>query len=212
MTATPARCFNALAADTRWHAFTPEEKRSVDVFVRRWGIRRGQHVLEPGCGAGRLTAVLARQTGPTGRVVAFDSSREFIRVAEQRGLPVQVSLHQARVQAFPLSPAEFDHIVCFNVFPHLLPPAAVTRRLAAALKPGGFFWIAHTCSRSFVNAVHRGGPASIRDHLLPAPGKLTRLLRSAGLDEIEIEDAPGHFFARAARPARPSTQSFQRHA
>ena len=208
MAATPARCFNALAADTRWHAFTPEEKRTVDAFVRRWGIRRGQHVLEPGCGAGRLTAVLARLTGPTGRVVAFDSSREFIRVAAQRGLPAQVRLHRAPVLSFPLPPAEFDHIVCFNVFPHLLPPAAVTRRLAAALKPGGFFWIAHTCSRQFVNAVHRGGPPSIRDHLLPAPGGLTRLLRLAGLDEIEIEDAAGHFFARAVRPAHPSAQSF----
>jgi demethylmenaquinone methyltransferase/2-methoxy-6-polyprenyl-1,4-benzoquinol methylase len=165
-------------------------------------------VLEPGCGAGRLTAVLARLTGPAGRVVAFDSSREFIQVAALRGLPAQVSLHRAPVLSFPLPPAEFDHIVCFNVFPHLRPPAAVTRRLAAALKPGGFFWIAHTCSRQFVNAVHRGGPPSIRRHLLPAAGGLTRLLRSAGLDEIEIEDAAGHFFARAVRPARPSAQSF----
>ncbi|MDI1248377.1 MAG: class I SAM-dependent methyltransferase [Lacunisphaera sp.] len=204
MAATSANCFNALAADTRWHAFTREEKRTVAAFVRRWGIQRGQRVLEPGCGAGRLTAVLARQTGRAGRVVAFDASREFIRVAEQRGLPAQVSLHRARVQAFPLPPAEFDHIVCFNVFPHLLPQAAVTRRLVAALKPGGFFWIAHTCSRKFVNAVHRGGPPSIRAHLLPAPGSLARLLRAAGLDGIEIEDAAGHFSARAIRPAPPS--------
>jgi demethylmenaquinone methyltransferase/2-methoxy-6-polyprenyl-1,4-benzoquinol methylase len=204
MADTPSRCFNTLAADARWHAFTAEEQRTVDAFVRRWDIRRGQRVLEPGCGAGRLTAVLARLTGPFGRVVAFDSSREFIRVAEQRGLPVQVSLHQARVQAIPLPPAEFDHIVCFNVFPHLQPQVTVVRRLARALKPGGCFWIAHTCSRPFVNAVHRGGPASIRDHLLPAPGVLTRLLRSAGLDEIEIEDAAGHFFARAVRPSAQS--------
>lgn len=202
MASTPARCFNALAADPRWHAFTPEEKRMVAAFVRRWGIKRGQRVLEPGCGAGRLSAVLARLTGPRGRVVAFDSSREFIRVAERRGLPAQVSLHRARVQTFPLPASEFDHVVCFNVFPHLVPQATVTRRLAGALKPGGILWIAHTCSRKFVNAVHRGGPPSIRRHLLPVAGKLTRLLRTAGLDEIEIEDAPGHFLARAVRPLR----------
>lgn len=202
MASTPASCFNALAADTRWHAFTPEEKRTVAAFVRRWDIRRGQRVLEPGCGAGRLTAVLARLTGRRGCVVAFDSSREFIRVAERRGLPAQVSLHRARVQTFPLPPADFDHVVCFNVFPHLVPQAAITRRLAGALKPGGILWIAHTCNRKFVNAVHRGGPPSIRRHLLPAAGELTRLLRAAGLDEIEIEDAPGHFLARAVRPLR----------
>ena len=205
MTTDATPCFNALAADTRWHAFTPDETRMVRSFTRRWKIRRGDRVLEPGCGAGRLTAVLARLTGPRGRVVAFDSSRNFLQVAEKRGLPAQVSLHLARAQTFPLPPAGFDHIICFNIFPHLMPQAAVTRRLVAALKPGGVFWIAHTCSRKFVNGVHRSGPPSIRDHLLPARGKLTRLLRAAGLDGIEIEDAAGHFFARAVRPAHPST-------
>lgn len=200
MAATPTPCFEALAADTRWHAFTLEENRMVKDFARQWRIKPGEQVLEPGCGAGRLTAVLARLTGPRGRVVAFDSSRNFIRVAQQRGLPAQVSLHRARAQTLPLPTGEFDHIMCFNVFPHLMPQAAVTRRLVAALKPGGVFWIAHTCSRKFVNAIHRGGPPSIRDHLLPTAGRLTRLLRSAGLAEIEIEDAPGHFLARAVRP------------
>ena len=208
--ATP--CFNALAADSRWHAFTPAERRTVSRFVRRWGIKRGDRVLEPGCGAGRLTAVLARLTGPAGRVVAFDSSRNFIRVAEQRGLPAQVRLHLARAQTFPLPPAEFDHILCFNVFPHLTPQAAVTRRLVAALKPGGVFWIAHTCSRNFVNGVHRGGPPSIRDHQLPAPAALTRQLRAAGLTGIEIEDAAGHFLARAVRPGQLKTPPVSRHA
>jgi len=210
MTAAP--CFDKLASDTRWHAFTPEETRMVRGFARRWKIRRGDRVLEPGCGAGRLTEVLARLTGPTGWVVAFDSSRKFLRVAKKRGQPAQVSLHLARAQTFPLPSASFDHIMCFNVFPHLMPQAAVTKRLVAALKPGGIFWIAHTCSRKFVNGVHRGGPPSIRDHLLPAAGRLTRLLRSAGLAEIEIEDAPGHFLARAVRPVHPSAQPVYRHA
>jgi SAM-dependent methyltransferase len=212
MTTDATPCFNALAADTRWHDFTSAEQRMVSGFVRRWGIKRGDRVLEPGCGAGRLTAVLARLTGPGGRVVAFDSSRNFIRVAEQRGLPAQVSLHRARAQTFSLPPAEFDHIMCFNVFPHLMPQAAVTRRLVAALKPGGVFWIAHTCSRKFVNGVHRGGPPSIRDHLLPAPVALARLLRAAGLTGIEIEDAAGHFLARAVRPEQLTVPSSSRHA
>ena len=117
--------------------FTAEEWRRVDAFVQCWGIKPGDCVLEPGCGSGRLTAVLAGLTGPTGRVVAFDCSTEFLRLAAQRHLPPHVTLHAAWAEALPLAPESFDHVVCFNVFPHFVPQAVITRRLAAALRPGG---------------------------------------------------------------------------
>ena len=196
-----SRCFDQVAIDTRWHEFTAAERRTVDAFVRRWRIQPGDRVLEPGCGAGRLTEVLAALTGPAGRVVAFDFSPAFLRLTARRKLPQQVILHTARAETLPLAPASFDHVVCFNVFPHLTPQAAMARRFAAALRPGGVFWIAHTCSREFVNAIHRRGPASLRKHLLPAPRLLERLLREAGLEEIEIEDGADRFLARAVQPA-----------
>lgn len=201
MSAGAANCFDHLATDTRWHEFTAAERRTVDAFVRRWRIQPGDRVLEPGCGSGRLTVVLAALTGPAGRVVAFDSSAELMRLAARRKLPPHVTLHTARAATLPLAPASFDHVVCFNVFPHLVPQGAMARRLAAALRPGGVFWIAHTCSRQFVNAAHRRGPPSLRDHLLPAPRLLARLLRDAGLDQVEIEDGADRFLARAVRPA-----------
>jgi demethylmenaquinone methyltransferase/2-methoxy-6-polyprenyl-1,4-benzoquinol methylase len=194
-------CFDTLAADTRWRIFTVEERRKVDAFVRRWKIKPGDRVLEPGCGAGRLTEVLAALTGPAGSVVAFDASPEFMRLTAQRALPPHVSLHTARVDALPLPPAFFDHVVCFNVFPHLTPLPEPTRRLTAVLRPRGVFWIAHTRSQTFVNAVHREGPPEIHEHILPGPEELTRLLRDAGLGEIEIEDDAGFFLAHAVRLA-----------
>ena len=193
-------CFDALASDARWRTFTPEERRKVDVFVRRWGIKPGDCVLEAGCGSGRLTIVLAGLTGPTGRVTAFDCSTEFLRLAAQCRLPAHVTLHAAWAENIPLAPASFDHVVCFNVFPHLVPQAPIARRLAAALRPGGALWIAHTCSRAAVNAVHCGGPPALHGHILPTPWKLTRMLREAGLKEVEIEDGADHFLARAVRP------------
>jgi demethylmenaquinone methyltransferase/2-methoxy-6-polyprenyl-1,4-benzoquinol methylase len=134
-------------------------------------------------------------------VAAFDCSPEFLRLAAQRHLPPHVTLHAVRAEALPIAPESFDHVVCFNVFPHLAPQGVIARRLAAALRPGGVFWIAHTCSRSAVNAIHRSGPRPLRDHILPAPRKLARLLREAGLKEVDIEDGADHFLARAVRPA-----------
>jgi SAM-dependent methyltransferase len=198
--ASSGGCFDGIAGDACWQAFTPEDERKVEAFLRRWQVRPGDRVLEPGCGSGRLTVVLAAQVGPAGRVVAFDSSPAFIARAAARGLPLQVTLQTAAAETIPLSAGAFDHVICFNVFPHLVPQAALAARLAASLRPGGVFWIAHTCSRAFVNDIHRCGPASIHDHILPAPGELTGLLRSAGLDGIEIDDGPDHFLARAVRP------------
>src|ERR1019366_1243165 len=180
MTAETVRCFDALAADAQWYTFTPNERRITDEFVRRWGIRPGDWVLEPGCGSGRLTV---------------------IRAAVRRGMPAHVTLHAFRMETAPLPQASFEHVVCFNAFPHLVPQERTAYRLAGALRPGGVLWIAHTCSRGFVNGVHRQGPASLRNHLLPAPRVLDRLLRGAGLGEVEIEDGADRFLARAVHPA-----------
>ena len=199
MSTDSAGCFDALASDSRWHTFTVEERCRVDAFVRRWGIKTGDRVLEPGCGSGRLTVILAELTGPTGRVTAFDCSTKLLCLAAHRRLPPHVDLHAAWAEDMSLAPESFDHIVCFNVFPHLVPQAVIARRLAMALRPGGTFWIAHTGSRATINAAHRGGPSVLHEHILPAPWKLARLLRGAGLKEVEIEDAANHFLARAVR-------------
>ena len=201
MTADPAHCFDTLASDDRWRTFTVEERCKVDAFVRRWGIKPGDRVLEPGCGAGRLTEVLAALTGPTGSVVAFDASPEFMRLTANRVLPPHVILYTTCADALPLAEESVDHVVCFNVYPHLTPLGETTRRLVRFLRPLGAFWIAHTRSREFVNAVHREGPSAFSEHILPGPAELTGLLIGAGLGGIEIEDANDHFLARAIRSA-----------
>jgi ubiquinone/menaquinone biosynthesis C-methylase UbiE len=204
----PARCFDMMAADARWSTFSAEERDKVDAFTRRWRIRPGDRVLEPGCGSGRLTVILADLAGPRGHVLAFDASPRLMKIAEARNLPAHVTLRVDRAETLPLAPASFDHIVCFNVFPHLVPHQAIAERLSSALRPGGRFWIAHTRGRETVNAVHASGPAFLSGHLLPAPPILERLLSAAGLESIEIEDGPDRFLASARRVGvRPSSRS-----
>lgn len=195
-----APCYDRLASDPRWHGFTVAERRKVSAFLNRWRIKPGDSVLEPGCGSGRLTEVLAGLTGPTGRVLAFDVSPEFTRLAAQRGLPAHVTLRTARAETLPLAPESFDHVVCFNVFPHLVPAADIVRRFAAALRPGGKLWIAHTRSRAWVNRIHRSGPRALHHHLIPESRMLRRLLREAGLRVLGVSDQRDHFHARAVRP------------
>lgn len=200
--ATSAQYFDALATHARWRCFSAVENRKVRDFTRRWRIAPGDRVLEPGCGSGRLTRILAALTGPTGKVLAFDASAAFTKLARHRRLPRQVTVRTAFALSLELDPASFDHIVCFNVFPHLMPLGKHLRLLARALRPGGRLWIAHTCSRSFVNRMHRHASAALRDHLLPAPRELRRLLATAGLRVIAVESRRDRFFAGAVRPVQ----------
>lgn len=195
-----ARDFARLASDSSWHRFNEAERATVDGFVHRWSIRPGARILEPGCGSGRLTEVLAAQTGPQGRVLAFDPVPAFVRLARARGLPAHVRIRRATVATASFRRGAFDHVVCFNVLPHLVPLPAMLRRLTDALRPGGRFWIAHTRSRRFINAVHRRASPEMHRHLLPAPRMLNRMLRVAGLAEVVIEDTRDFFFAAAIRP------------
>jgi demethylmenaquinone methyltransferase/2-methoxy-6-polyprenyl-1,4-benzoquinol methylase len=201
MSDSPASSFDMLAADARWSTFSADELGKVDSFIRRWHIGPGDRVLEPGCGSGRLTEILAAQTGPAGLVHAFDASPRLMRIAEARNLPAHAILRTARAEALQLAPGSFDHIVCFNVLPHLVPLESIIGRLAASLRPGGYFWVAHTRSRDDVNALHRRGPAFLNGHILPSPRDLGALLRGAGLHQIEIEDGPDRFHAGAVRLA-----------
>jgi ubiquinone/menaquinone biosynthesis C-methylase UbiE len=64
----------------------------------RLGLRKGDSVLDVGCGNGHDLRMLAELVGPAGRVVGVDSSIEMIAQARERtrGLPVEARIGDAR--------------------------------------------------------------------------------------------------------------------
>src|SRR6185436_7327580 len=50
----------------------------------RGGFRRGQRILDVGCGPGFATIDLAQRVGPRGKIVAIDISQRFLTHLEQR--------------------------------------------------------------------------------------------------------------------------------
>ena len=61
-------------------------------FLLRHGLKRGDHVIDVGCGIGELTCWLAEQVGPKGKVVAIDISKEQLTLAKQRAKEQQLLL------------------------------------------------------------------------------------------------------------------------
>jgi SAM-dependent methyltransferase len=103
------------------------------------GIRAGMRVLDLGCGAGDVSFVAADLVGPGGAVVGVDRSpgalaRARLRAA-QRGL-AQVRFVEGDLQD-PAPGGPFDAIIERLVLMWVPDPAALLRRQATVLRPGG---------------------------------------------------------------------------
>jgi SAM-dependent methyltransferase len=103
------------------------------------GIRPGMRVLDLGCGAGDVTFVAADLVGPGGFVVGVDRSPQALARARlragQRGL-AQVQFVEGDL-GDPAPGGPFDAIVERLVLWTVPDPAALLRRQATVLRPGG---------------------------------------------------------------------------
>jgi SAM-dependent methyltransferase len=93
---------------------------------------RCERVLEVGCGAGDLAAVLA---GRAASVDAVDRSPEMVALARAR-VPSNVRVVRADALDLALPPGGYDAVVSSAVLHHV-PLAEALRHLSAAVRPGG---------------------------------------------------------------------------
>lgn len=123
--------YDAMAADYErerhhgYHVFLDEsEVAAVEPFVR------GRDVLEVGCGTG---LVLQRLKGIARSVRGVDLSEGMLRLARERGLPVE----QADATALPFPDASFDAVVCFKVLAHIADVRTAVAEMCRVTRPGG---------------------------------------------------------------------------
>ncbi|HOF41902.1 MAG TPA: class I SAM-dependent methyltransferase [Candidatus Hydrogenedentes bacterium] len=192
-----AEFFDHCARKRLMYEFEPVELETLQRFLEMWAIRPGMRVLEPGCGAGRLTAVLAEAVGPEGEVVAYDLSPEMVRLAEGRGLPAQVHLICGSASAIVNEPGGFDRVICLNVFPHFADQAAALRGFSRLLKPEGQLWINHFEGRESLNHFHHHAAPEVSDHTLPCPYTMRRLMEENGFELLDLVDQPDAYWAKA---------------
>lgn len=102
--------------------------------------RRGERVLDIGCGTGVTTVPYARAVGPSGHVTGADISRPMLDAARRRvdeaGLTnVEFILADAQVHGF--APDGYDLLTSRLGVMFFADPAAAFRNLIRALRPGG---------------------------------------------------------------------------
>ena len=119
---------------------------SYDRFMGAWsqplsrqfadlaGIRRGDRVLDVGCGPGNLTTELVSRLG-VGAVAAVDPSAPFVTAARARHPGVDV--HQASAEALPYPDRAFDAALAQLVVHFMADPVAGLREMARVTRMRG---------------------------------------------------------------------------
>ncbi len=196
-----AEYFDRCADEGIFDEFSPEELVVVKQLLEEMNIQRRQRILEPGCGAGRLTEMLADLVGPEGKVFAFDISRRMVERCRKRGLPSQVEIACASATDIPVGKGGFDAIVCHNTFPHFEDKPAALREFHRVLRDDGVLWIVHSRSRKWVNTLHSSIGGVLATHILPDRAKLEKLLRETRFSLEFLHDLPDRYLLKALRVA-----------
>lgn len=115
----------------------------TETQLDRIGIRKGEKVVDLGCGPGGALHLLAGRVGPTGSVLGIDRSDRFVAlardfVAEQELLQVEVREGDAYDTGLPRAGFDGAHMRLLLV--NVPEPERAVREMVALVRPGG--WVA----------------------------------------------------------------------
>lgn len=177
-------------------------------LVERAGPRRGESVLDVGCGTGAATRPAAVAVGRAGRVVGLDLNVGMLEVARNLDAeqepdlggaePAAIEWLEASAEAMPLASNTFDLVVAGQSLQFPPDTAAVASEIRRVLNPGGRLaatvWRAPSASpfyaaeiesiaaRLGVEAAQAFGAA----FRMSDPAPLVEALTDAGMDDVEV--------------------------
>lgn len=144
------------------------------------------HVLDLGCGTGRLLHRLATQF-PTLQGTGLDLSTEMLRQAQQRNQHgTRLTYRQGNAESMPFAEGEFDAVFNTISFLHYPNPQQVVSQVNRVLRPGGRFYLAdNTVREETGDRLFGFSPGGIRCY---SPQRREQLGTGAGFECL------GHYY------------------
>jgi ubiquinone/menaquinone biosynthesis C-methylase UbiE len=125
------------------------------------GIKRGDTVLDFGCGRGGFTVAAAEMVGPEGKVFALDVhplAIKLVRTEIRRWDLANVETIQSDGPT-GLADESVDVVLLYDVFHDLASPETVLAELARVMKPGAVLSVTdhHLKAEELISALRQGG-------------------------------------------------------
>jgi SAM-dependent methyltransferase len=180
---------------------------TIDCLVKI-GVGEGWRCLEIGAGAGSIANWLCARVEPNGKVVATDLQTKFLEAIDAPNL--EVRKHDITKEEF--EPGVYDVVSARKVLEHLADPSAALRRMAAALRPGGWLLVEDSDLASFMRVSFPQRERFERAYskfveALSTAGFQPRLgvrlgdeLRAVGLQGVSLKGITGEWTAAGDHP------------
>jgi SAM-dependent methyltransferase len=179
-----------------WETRFPDDLPAYESAVAALDLRRGERVVDVGCGTGRALVPMRAVVGAGGVVIGVDATPEMLREAVRCRRDRVALLVMADVMSLPLPDGGMDAVLAAGLMPHLVDPIGGLAELARMTRAGGRLVIFHPIGRAALAARHGGVPS---DDDAVAPARLRGLLEATGWLLDAIEDSQERYLARAVR-------------
>jgi ubiquinone/menaquinone biosynthesis C-methylase UbiE len=169
-----------------WLVSVGRERTYREKALDLGGIRRGESVLDIGCGTGTLAIAAKQRVGPAGKVYGVDASPQMLARAGKKAKKAgaEVVFKNGIVEALPFPDGQFDAVLSTVMLHHLNREARqrCAHEVRRVLKPGGRLLAVDFArpaegKKGLLDHFHHHGYLNLQD--------LIASLTEAGLDSVE---------------------------
>lgn len=163
-------------------------------FVEKLSLKKGERVLDVGCGIGGGDFYMARQFGVS--VVGIDLSTNMVHRALETSmtdssLDVEFEICDATIKEYPAE--SFDVVYSRDTILHIADKRALFAKFFRWLKPRGRILISDYCRGEQKSTDHFNSYVASRGYHLLSPSQYGKVLEDVGFSNVVAEDRTEHF-------------------